>query len=91
MCVDVDVFYPVFGQNGVMSAAPYLTMWVFSLLYSVLVDHMLELGIMSTKRVRQLSMVIGKHLGNTDILLLLFKSKSEKCCDFFQTIVSSLY
>ncbi|KAK3874099.1 hypothetical protein Pcinc_020935 [Petrolisthes cinctipes] len=58
-------------QNGVVSATPYLTMWLFSLVYSGLVDRMLELGTLTTKRVRQISMVIGNYLPMVCVALVV--------------------
>lgn len=57
-------------QNGLMSAIPYLLMWLFSLFYSSLMDYLLEKRRMTTKQIRQLSMAIGNYIPMLSVLLV---------------------
>ncbi|XP_053629857.1 putative inorganic phosphate cotransporter isoform X1 [Cherax quadricarinatus] len=57
-------------QNGILSAMPYLVMWLFSLVYSTYMDHLLEKGILSTKQIRQLSTVIATYIPMISLLLI---------------------
>ncbi|XP_042237536.1 sialin-like isoform X3 [Homarus americanus] len=57
-------------QNGILSALPYLVMWLFSLVYSAYMDHLLEKGVLTTKQIRQLSTVIATYIPMVLLLLI---------------------
>ncbi|XP_042861744.1 sialin-like isoform X2 [Penaeus japonicus] len=57
-------------ENGVVSALPYLLMWVFSLSYSRYMDHLLEKQVLSTRQIRRLSMIIGNYIPMIAVLLV---------------------
>lgn len=57
-------------QNGILSAVPYLVMWLFSLVYSSIMDHLLEKGIFSTKQIRRFSMVVANYIPMVSVLLV---------------------
>ncbi|XP_064100173.1 putative inorganic phosphate cotransporter [Macrobrachium nipponense] len=57
-------------QNGVVSAMPYLLMWLFSLFYSSLMDHLLEKRVLTTRQIRQLAMAIGNYIPMVSVLLV---------------------
>ncbi|KAG0718549.1 Sialin [Chionoecetes opilio] len=46
-------------SNGLVSALPYLVMWIFSLVYSNIVDRLLVARKLSLSTVRKMSMIIG--------------------------------
>ncbi|XP_063878516.1 sialin-like isoform X2 [Scylla paramamosain] len=57
-------------QNGLISALPYMVMWVFNLTYSSYMDHLLETGKLSTKNIRKISMIIANHIPAAVLLLV---------------------
>ncbi|KAK3889501.1 hypothetical protein Pcinc_006473 [Petrolisthes cinctipes] len=48
-------------SSGFLSALPYLVMWVFSLVFSALIDRLLAANKLSIIAVRKMSMVIGLY------------------------------
>ncbi|XP_068220662.1 putative inorganic phosphate cotransporter isoform X3 [Palaemon carinicauda] len=59
-------------NNGIMSALPYLIMWIFSLVYSNIMSHLLSTGKLSIIFVRRLSTAIGTYGPSIGLILMCF-------------------
>ncbi|XP_042880047.1 putative inorganic phosphate cotransporter [Penaeus japonicus] len=58
------------SSSGVVSAAPYLSMWIVSIVWSVILDRLATTKVMSVKMVRRVSTAFASY-GQTTFLLLL--------------------
>ncbi|XP_042857342.1 sialin-like [Penaeus japonicus] len=59
-------------SNGVISSLPYLVMWIFSLLFSSLMDKLLSAGKLTTLNVRRLAMTIGVYAPTLGLIAMCF-------------------
>uniref|UniRef100_A0A0P4WJ10 Sialin n=1 Tax=Scylla olivacea TaxID=85551 RepID=A0A0P4WJ10_SCYOL len=59
-------------SNGLVSALPYLIMWIFSLVYSNIMDKLLLEKLVSLSTVRKLSMVIGIYGPMAGLIAMCF-------------------
>lgn len=50
---------PLFFQNGVLSAFPYMVLWVFSLTYVAIIELILTRVRVPVLVIRRISMAIG--------------------------------
>ncbi|XP_068220663.1 putative inorganic phosphate cotransporter isoform X1 [Palaemon carinicauda] len=64
-------------SNGLLSALPYFTMWVVSLLYSQLIDRLYASGKISTLAVRRISMIIGIYGPMVSLIAMCFVDCNE--------------
>ncbi|XP_063598730.1 putative inorganic phosphate cotransporter [Penaeus indicus] len=58
------------SSSGVVSAAPYLSMWIVSIVWSVILDRLAAMEVMSVKTVRRVSTAFASY-GQTTFLLCL--------------------
>ena len=60
------------GQNALLSAVPYLSLWIFSIFWSKLMDLSRSKGWITTTTVRKLSTGIGLYFYYSYFLFLFF-------------------
>ncbi|CAL4130204.1 unnamed protein product, partial [Meganyctiphanes norvegica] len=59
-------------SNGVFSALPYLVMWIFSIIYGMVIDQLLNRGKVSNIFVRRMSMAIGAYGPMLGLVVMCF-------------------
>nr|XP_053635789.1 sialin-like [Cherax quadricarinatus] len=65
-------------SNGLLSALPYLVMWIFSLVYCSIVDRLLAASKVSNLAVRRVSMSIGIFGPMLGLIAMCFVNCDEK-------------
>nr|XP_045614448.1 putative inorganic phosphate cotransporter [Procambarus clarkii] len=65
-------------SNGLVSALPYLVMWIFSLIYCAIIDRVIAKGKISFITVRRLSMAIGVYGPMLGLIAMCFVNCDAK-------------
>ncbi|XP_047486618.1 sialin-like [Penaeus chinensis] len=69
-------------SNGIISSLPYLSMWIFSMIFSSLMDKLLASGKVATITVRRMAMIIGVYSPTVGLIAMCFVD-----CDALLAIV----
>lgn len=59
-------------SNGIISALPYLVMWIFSIIFSTIMDKLLAAGKVATLTVRRTAMIIGIYCPTVGLVAMCF-------------------
>lgn len=60
------------NSSGILSALPYLILWVFGILWGILMDKLFSKGVLSIRAVRRLSTAVAHYLPAIALLALCF-------------------